>query len=188
MADTNWLDSFMQNYDGLVDEKTKDKVLEGWEKVGEFSNEELSHWLKGVMQRLDAMVDEPTRKQLMERCGYGCAEMHNVVESAVKRRKQFGSLDEYLEAEQQKPTTASRIEKDGQNLYVYYAPGDMGKRCFCSLWHGLQDDETVSLTWCNCSRSFIEKIWSGILEKQAKVELLESCISGAKECKFVVIF
>ena len=46
MADTNWLNSFMQNYDGLVDEKTKDKVLEGWEKVGEFSNEELSQWLK----------------------------------------------------------------------------------------------------------------------------------------------
>ncbi|MBM3240174.1 hypothetical protein FJZ31_28145 [Candidatus Poribacteria bacterium] len=186
MADTNWLDSFRQHYDGLVDEKTKRKVLEGWEKVGEFSNEELSHWLKGVIERLDAMVDEPTRKKLMERCGYECAEMHNVVKSAVDRRKQFASLDEYLEAEQREPKTASRIERDGQILYAYYKPGDIGKRCFCSLWHGLQDDETVSLTWCNCSRSLMESIWSAVLERQAKVELLESCIAGAEECKFAV--
>jgi hypothetical protein len=135
---------------------------------------------------LDALVDEPVRIQIMDRCGHECADMHNVVKSAIDRRKQFASLDEYLEAEQQEPKTASRIERDGQILYVYYTPGDIGMRCFCSLWHGLQDGETVSLTWCNCSRSFLEKIWSGILERQAKVDLLESRIAGAQNCKFAV--
>ena len=186
MADETWLDSFRQHYDGLVDEETKGKVLEGWEQVDESSKAELSHWLKGVVQRLDALVDEPTREQIMERCGYECAEMHNVVESEVNIRNQFASLDDYLEAELRVRRTGSRLERDGQILYVYYIPSDTGQKCYCSLWHGLQDDETVSLTWCNCSRSLVERIWSAILGRPAKVDLLESCIAGAKECKFAV--
>ena len=186
MAGANWLDSFKRQYDGLIDEETKGKVLEGWEQMDKLSKEELSSWLKGVVQKLDALVDEPTRKKLMERCGHECADMNNVVEPAVNKRKQFASLDEYLEAEQQESHTGYRVERDGQILYVYYTPGDMGLRCYCSLWHGLQDDETASRTWCNCSRSHVEKIWSGVLEKPAKVDLLESCIAGAQECKFAV--
>ncbi|MBD3183907.1 hypothetical protein GF312_16605 [Candidatus Poribacteria bacterium] len=186
MADTNWLDAFKKHYDGLVDEDIKNKVLEGWEKVGEFSNDELSHWLKEVMQRLDELVDEKTRIQLMERCGHECADMHNVIKSAIEKRRQFASLDEYIRAEQQESKTGYRIERDGQILYVYYTPDDMGLRCFCSLWHGLQDDENVSVTWCNCSRSHVEKIWSGILDKPVKVELLGSRIKGDHECKFAI--
>ncbi len=186
MADTNWLDSFRQHCGGLVDEETKGKVLEGWEQVDEFSKEELSAWLKGVIQRLDKLVDEPTRKKLMQRCGHECADMNNVVQPAVSKRKQFASLDEYLEAEQQAAHKGYRVEKDGQILYVYYMPGDMGLRCYCSLWHGLQDDEIASPTWCNCSRSHVEKIWSAVLEKPVKVELMESRIAGDQECKFAV--
>ena len=122
----------------------------------------------------------------MERCGHECADMNSAVESAVEKRKQFASLDEYLDAEQQESHTGYRVERDGQILYVYYTPGDMGKRCYCSLWHGLQNDETVTPTWCNCSRSHVEKIWSGVLGKPVEVELLESCIAGAQECKFSV--
>ncbi len=186
MADTNWLDSFRHHFDGLIDGEIKDKVLEGWQRVGEFSKEELSHWLKGVIERLDALVDEPMREQLMERCGHECADMNSAVESAIEKRKQFSSLDEYLEAEQQVAYTGYKVERDGQILYVYYRPGDIGKKCFCSLWHGLRDDENVSLTWCNCSRSHVEKIWSGVLGKPVKVELLESRIVGSQECKFAV--
>ena len=181
-----WLDSFRQHFDGLIDEKTMVKILEGWDKVDESSKEELSAWLKGVVHRLDTLVDEPTRKQLMERCGHECADMNNAVKSAVDKRRQFASLDEYLEAEQQAGYTGYRVEREGQILYVYYTPGDMGQRCYCSLWHGLQDNETASPTWCNCSRSHVERIWSGVLEKQVKVDLLESRITGAQECKFAV--
>ena len=119
MADTNWLDSFKQHYDGLVDEETKDEVLEGWEQVGEFSKEELSAWLRGVMQRMDALVDEPTREKLMERCGHECADMNNVVEPAINKRKKFATLDEYIAAEQQAGYTGYRVERNGQILYVY---------------------------------------------------------------------
>lgn len=184
MADINWLNSFKQHFDGIIDEETKNKVLEGWEQMSEFSKEELSSWLKGAIKRLDKLVDEPTKIKLLERCGHECADMHNAVESAVKKRKQFASLDEYIDAEQQEAHKGYRIERDGQILHVYYTPGDMGMRCFCSLWHGLQDKENASATWCNCSRAHVESIWSGVLEKPVRVELLESRIAGDQECKF----
>jgi hypothetical protein len=57
LADTNWLDSFRHHFDGLIDGEIRDKVLESWERVGEFSKEELSHWLKGIIERLNALVD-----------------------------------------------------------------------------------------------------------------------------------
>lgn len=55
------------------------------------------------------------------------------------------------------------------------------RRCFCSLWWGLPDEENAPLTWCQCSRAFVAKVWEGYAGRPVKVELVESCISGAKQ-------
>ena len=51
---------------------------------------------------------------------------------------------------------------------------------------GLPEDKTVSLTYCQCSRGLVEKTWELILGRPVQVEILESAISGATECKFVI--
>jgi predicted hydrocarbon binding protein len=44
----------------------------------------------------------------------------------------------------------------------------------------------ISPTYCHCSKGFVKKLWKTVLEKPVEVELIQSAIPGANECKFVI--
>jgi predicted hydrocarbon binding protein len=54
------------------------------------------------------------------------------------------------------------------------------------LFRQLPTEDNVSITYCNCSRGFVEKYWEAVLQKPVKVDLLKSAISGAEECTFAI--
>lgn len=184
----------IRSIEGCVDrfagEAVKKKVMEGSEKLtAKSSKKEIALWAKGAMERLDALVDEGTRSQIMENCGYNCSDVNNrVIERAKARRKKFKSVDEFLEAEQRKPMKGTKLERKGNVLYHYYTPHSFSKslRCYCGLLKGLPGDETISSTYCHCSVGFVKKFWESVLEKPVKVDLLQSTVSGADECKFAI--
>jgi hypothetical protein len=145
--------------------------------------------MKDAMERLDASVDEKTRTRVMQNCGYNCAEKnHMVIERALKRRRKYASTDAFLEAEQKNPMKGTKLAREGGILYQSYTPQAFTKpmRCYCSLFRELPIEDTVSLSYCNCAKGFVEKYWEAILQKPIKVDLLQSAISGAKECKFAI--
>jgi predicted hydrocarbon binding protein len=166
------------------------KVMEGSEQITEKTDRKRSAlWVKGAMERLDALVDEENRVKVMQDCGYNCAKInHKVIDRAVARRKRYASTEDFLAAEQQKPMKGTRLVCEGNVLYQYYTPQTFMRpvRCYCSLISGLPPEDTISLTYCNCSKGFVEKYWEAILQKPVKVDLVQSAISGAKECKFVI--
>lgn len=166
------------------------KVMEGSEQITEKTDKKkIAEWVKGAMERLDALVDEGTRVQIMQNCGYNCAEVNKrVIERAKARRKKYKSIDEFLEAEQRKPMKGTKLVRKGNVLYQFYTPQTFTKpmRCYCSLLRELPPKENVSITYCNCSKGFVEKFWESILEKPVKVDLIQSTVSGAKECKFAI--
>ena len=51
---------------------------------------------------------------------------------------------------------------------------------------GLPEDEAISPTYCLCSQGFVKNYWECVLERPVKVKLLESCLTGAQECKFAI--
>lgn len=168
-------------------EEAKERIMGGSEQITDFSPEEVAKWLKDAMNKLDTLVDEKTRIQIMENCGFNCAEMNKShIERALTKREKFKTLDEFLKAEEKNPAQGTRLAREGDTVYQYYDPSAFNQRCFCSLWRGLHDDETVSPTWCLCSKGFVMKLWEAYLGRPAQVELVESCISGAKECKFTI--
>lgn len=166
------------------------KVMEGSEQITEKTDKKkIAQWVKGAMEQLDTLVDEKTRAQAMVSCGYNCAKInHRAIDSAVRRRKKYVSIDDFLAAEQRNPMKGTRLFHEGNLLYQFYTPQTFTRplRCYCGLFSGLPAEDTVSLTYCNCSRGFVEKYWEAILQKPVEVELLQSTISGAKECKFVI--
>lgn len=166
------------------------KVMEGSEQITEKTDKKkIAQWVKGAMERLDASVDEKTRVQAMQNCGYNCAKKnHKVIERAMGRRKEYTSTDDFLAAEQQNPMKGTKLAREGNMLYQSYTPQSFTRpmRCYCSLFKGLPTEDTVSLTYCNCSKGFVEKYWEAVLQKPVKVDLLQSAISGAKECKFAI--
>jgi hypothetical protein len=166
------------------------KVMEGSEQITEKTDKKkIAQWVKGAMERLDALVDEKTRVQAMVNCGYNCARINRrAIDSAVRRREKYASIDDFLAAEQRNPMKGTRLIREGNVLYQFYTPQTFTRplRCYCGLFRGLPADDTVSLTYCNCSKGFVEKYWEALLQKPVEVDLMQSAISGAKECKFAI--
>jgi hypothetical protein len=166
------------------------KIMAGSEQITEKTDKKKTAlWVKGAVERLDSLLDEETRMRIMQSCGYNCAKKNsNVIERAVARRKKFGSVDEFLAAEQQKPMKGTRLAREGNMLYQFYMPRAFTRpmRCYCSLFRELPAEETASITYCNCARGFVEKYWESVLGKPVQVEVLQSAISGADECKFAI--
>jgi Family of unknown function (DUF6144) len=184
----------LQQIEGSIEEcvgKTvAQKIMEGSENITEKTDKKkTAAFLKDAMERLDAMVDEKTRIRIMQECGYNCAKKnHKMIERAVARRKKFGNLDEFLDAEQKKPMKGTKLVREGNILYQFYIPQAFTRpmRCYCGLFRELPKEETVSIMYCNCSKGFVEKYWEEILQRPVKVDILHSAISGAKDCKFAV--
>ena len=175
--------------DRFAGEAIRKKVMLGSEQMTEQmdDSEEIAKWVKGAMDRFDALVDERTKIQIMENCGYKCAETNSgAIEEAMARRRKCKTEDEFLDAEQQKPTKGTRFVREGNILYLVYRPQDIGVRCYCSLVRGLPAEEKISLTYCHCSKGFVKKLWETVLERPVEVELVQSIVSGGPECKFVI--
>jgi hypothetical protein len=166
------------------------KIIEGCGKITDKSSKkEFAEWAKCAMEKLDELVDEETRFKIMESCGCNCIEVNKrVVEKAKARRRKHRSIDEFLEAEQKNPMRGTRLVREGKVLYQYYTPKSFTRplRCYCGVMRGLSPNETVSLTYCHCSKGFVQKLWESVLERSLGVEVLQSAISGAEECKFAI--
>jgi predicted hydrocarbon binding protein len=173
--------------DCFAGETIRKEVMEGSDEMTEQmdGSKEIADWVKGAMDRLDELVDEEIKIRIMENCGYKCSEMNSeAVEEAKARRKKYKSLDEFLEAEQRNPMKGTKLVRKGDILYQFYTPKSLGMRCYCSLVNA--SDEKMSLTYCHCSKGFVKKLWEAIIERPVKVELIQSVVSGADECKFAV--
>ncbi len=179
-----------RNVEDLAGYELRLKVMQGSEKIISSSNPaKVATWVKQAMDRLDALVDAPTRRKIMVNCGYNCILINQrPLEDARARRLRFASEEAFLEAEVRKPPRGMRFERRGNLLTQYYIPQSFGSgmRCYCSLLRGLPAGQTASLTFCQCSLGFVQRYWEGLLEREVRVDLLESAVSGAGECKFVV--
>lgn len=166
------------------------QVMEGSDAITDSSKPpKVAAWMKGAMERLDTLVNEDTRQQIMIQCGYNCTRVNKgAIEKAQARRRKYPTEDAFLEAEQKNPSAGTRLSRDGDILYQYYTPRSFTHpmRCYCSLWRGLPDDQTTSATYCHCSQGFVQVLWESALGHPVTVDVVESVIAGADECKFVI--
>jgi len=177
------------NIERFSGKDVREKVMEGSGKIHSASPAGMARWVKGAMERLDSLVDKGTAARIMEECGRNCASVNKtVIERAKARRKKYATVEEFLAAEMKNPTRGTRLLRKGRVLYQYYTPQSFGKgmRCYCSLVRDLPPEEVISPTYCQCSKGFVAKFWEAVLGRPVKVEVLQSALAGAKECKFAI--
>jgi hypothetical protein len=179
-----------KNIEYLAGEEISKQVMEGSEKITEKTDKKATAlWVKDAMARLDLLVNEKICAQIMENCGVNCAAVNKrVIERGKAKRQKFKTNDEFLAAEVKKPNPGTRLVREGNVLYQFYTPRAFSHpmRCYCGLLRGLPEDTNMSATYCNCSKGFVKKYWESVLETPVTVELLQSAISGASECKFAI--
>lgn len=174
----------------LAGKTIAEQVMEGHEQISRTTDKRrMAGWVKNAVRKLDAAVDEKTRFQIMENCGRNCAEVNKtVIERAKTRRRKHKTIDEFLKAEQEKPAKGTKLVKEEGVLYQIYTPHAFTRpmRCYCSLLRGLPAGEKISRTYCHCAKGFVGKFWEEVLEGPVKVDLVQSAVSGADECKFAI--
>ncbi len=179
-----------RNIEVLAGKSIAKKGMEGSEEITEKTDKrKTAEWVKNAVGRLDALVNEDAKIRIMENCGYNCAKVNKkVIQRAKARRSKFRSVDEFLATEQKKPMSGTRLVREGSTLIQFYTPQAFTRpmRCYCSLFRGLPANETVSSTYCHCSKGFVKKFWENVLGIPVRVELMQSAVSGASECKFTI--
>ena len=170
--------------------ETAEKVIAGNGDITEdTSKKDIARWMREAMARLDTEVDKGTAVRIMESCGLNCSERnHSVIRTYVMKRERYDSIDEFIESEIKNPMLGTRIERDGNTLYHIYTPKSFTPplRCYCSLFNELPEDESVSMTYCHCSKALVRRIWETVFNKPVEVELEESVISGGEVCRFKI--
>ena len=174
----------------IAGKKVRDKVMVGSEKAAKFSDRaKVSLWVKDAIDLLDISTTPEKCKQIMIACGHNCVAHAKGLANGIKHRRQkYSNEDAFLKAEAKKPIKGTRIELQGNTLIQFYTPHTYTtpRRCFCGLMIALPEGVNASPTYCQCSRGFVEKYWEGALGRPVKVEVKETCTTGAEECKFVI--
>ncbi len=187
-------EGLIQEISGQVEKvagkKVRDKVMEGSEKAAKSTNRtESALWVKEAIDRLDASTTPEKCRQIMTACGYSCIAHNKGLSNGIKNRRLKHKTEEaFLKAEIKKPIKGIRLERRGDILIQYYTPHTYStpRRCFCGLMVALPEGVNTSLTYCHCSKGFVEKYWEGALGRPVKVEVKETCMTGADECKFII--
>ena len=146
-------------------------------------------WMKEAIDRLDTSTDKKTRENIMTACGHACLTVNiKGMEASKEVRRKCATEEEFLNIELNAQPDITRFERNGEIINWYYTPRKIGKgiHCFCPLLSMLPEGINVSLTYCQCSRAFVQAYWEGILGRPIKVELGETSITGAEECKFII--
>jgi hypothetical protein len=166
------------------------KVMEGSEKAAKSTDRvKTALWIKDAIDRLDAAAVPEKCKEIMAACGLNCISHAKGLANGIRHRRQkYATEEEFLKAEIKKPVHGIRLELRGKTLIQYYTPHTYStpRRCFCGLVAALPEGITMSPTYCQCSRSFVEKYWEGALGRPVSVEVRETAITGADECKFII--
>jgi hypothetical protein len=179
---------FGKNVQAMAGKEVGAEVLEGCEEITTRADSVgAARWMRDAVGRLDRLTNEKTRRGIMERCGTACIRANGVFIPQVKaRRKKYASEDEFLSAEAKKPLTGTKLERKGNVLYHTYTPFAFTPpmRCYCPLVRALPDKENISPTYCQCSKAFLRAFWEAALGRPLKVEVLETALSGSRECRF----
>ena len=132
-----------------------------------------ARWVKEAMNRLDNLADEPTRIAVMAQCGQQCA-WSGYAKKIGNVKKQAHSFEELLAGIAQ----FWHIEPGVGVVYLIYP------KCYCGMVNATK--ESISGTYCQCSRSFLIQAFSVGLGREVQVDLLTSIIQGGNECRFAV--
>ena len=182
------LDQLSGEIEAAAGAGVREQVMAGKESLKPGTDPaKIALWVQEAIIRLDQLTPLEVRTGIMERCGANCAKLHaSVLTRAKARRKKFTTEEDFLAAELKSPARGTRLERQGNILYQIYTPQAFTRpvRCYCGLLRDLPQGETVSATYCNCSKAFTKAVWEAALGRPVQVEILESAVTGSSVCRF----
>lgn len=173
-----WLEGFSNAVADQLGANIRDKILDKCEKCQKVSNDsEMAVCVKDIIDKFDNVVEDKNKRySVMETLGNYCVQ--NFLKVAEDVKKDSNSVEEIVKTLNEK-LGAELFKVDKKKIHSTL------NRCFCH-WGVKETKEPISETYCHCSLGWMKTLFKTLLDKPVKVDLLQSVITGADSCKFII--
>ncbi|NEW82900.1 MAG: hypothetical protein GZ094_11125 [Mariniphaga sp.] len=134
------------------------------------------NWVNDLMDTMDKVLDEETYIKLIEGCGRGCYNRHQLKKDISIAAQ--GDLDKLLTAYKKN----FEVWKEDDTVHIRY--GEKSPGCYCPVLKN-QAYNTKGMH-CNCTKATHQAIFENALGRPFKVDILESVRRGGQTCHFLV--
>ncbi len=161
-------------------ETNRSIVLEVIQNVDQFKSTsdhaEQAEWIKVAIERLERQVGIETSIKIMENCGRDCCSP-NSRKHAKQSRSESKSTLEFL----------NKLSVGGFNFKLKDKNTVTGEYNKCYCWMVKQTKKPFpTKTYCYCGAGHLKQLFECALEKPVEVELVQSVITGAESCEFII--
>jgi predicted hydrocarbon binding protein len=198
----SWLEDKMKKWAAQIDRRAPgqgDSVISGYDKIPD-RLEDYAVWSEKSMERLSTAVpDRKAREEIMQAraCVFTEEFGDGPIAAMAKLYAETKSVDNVLEAMGADKGKFGHPYREGNVIYEIRNPRDpeaftkattpyekQMAACFCPLIRATRN--VISKDYCHCSAGWYKGIYQGIFRTPARVEVLESIISGDQRCKFAI--
>jgi len=176
----DWFDGFKTIVSEQLGSQIYDKVMNDCIKCKSVSSDpEMATCIKELMENFDSIVEEKEKRgNVMETMGYYCFQNH-FLERALKVKDKSKKIEEIIK----------NLNETIGNQEYFKLKGDIIEakfnKCYCHI--GVQvAEEKLPKTYCYCSLGWLKDLFKVLLEKDVKVDMLQTIVSGGNACEFVI--
>lgn len=173
------LDRFLAVVESLTNKRVAHKIskaCDAREKQATTPHQK-AKLVKSLIDQLDKTVSKKYTFLTMETCGRMCIGQ-TTIKSAKKLREQSKDLDHFLVLLNKAGIGGGHLTRKRRQIHGTY------DRCYCG-WVS-KTKEPISLTYCHCSAGWYKELFEKTLEMPVSVAVVQSIISGAKSCRFII--
>ena len=172
---TGKIGSLAKNIEKETNRDVVEKVMQNVEQFeSTFDRVEKAEWVKEVIKLLEQQVGKEKSIKIMENCGRDCGRKHARYKKLIK---EFKSIEEFLD---KLSTGGFQFKLKDKNTIV-------GKYDKCYCYQVKQTKKPFpTKTYCYCGAGHIKEIFESLFKKPVEVELVQSVITGAKSCEFII--
>jgi hypothetical protein len=176
----DWFDGFKTIISEQIGVKAYKNVMKDCSKCKSIPNDpEMASCVKEVMEHFDTVVDEKEkRKKIMEMMGYYCFQ-NNFLNRALQVKDQSKGIEEIIKNLNQIIGDDDYFKLEGNLIEARF------NQCYCHV--GVQaTKEPIPKTYCYCSLGWLKDLFKVLLERNVKVDMIETIVSGGNICHFVI--
>lgn len=134
-------------------------------------------FIRNTMKIMEDTIKPKHLQSIMQKCGMEC-----IGQSLIKKAKTIYNdstfLKSFLKKLNENHIGGGHLELNGNVIDASYT------KCYCGSVS--KTKESISLNYCYCSTGWYKKLFEEVLQKEIKVELIQSIINGADCCTFKI--
>jgi predicted hydrocarbon binding protein len=173
------LDRFLAAVESLTDEKVAKKIMHACDHhpAKPASPVKKGALVRCLIEELHKKTSKNCAQTIMENCGRMCIGK-STLKRAMELKKTANDLDEFLNKLNKQGIGGGYLQRKGKQIIARY------DRCYCG-WVSKSKDP-IPLTYCFCSAGWYKELFEKSLGRSANVTVIQSIISGAKTCRFII--